>query len=209
MHSAYVSGLTLKQVGAPHGMSPQSVGVLFHMNSMLVRRRGEVKTRPTIAETTDDSHLVAFKSEWDKLDTTVKGTVSENYVKNRLSELGFDVWEPVTQNHRTDLIIIEHSALIRIQVKSATYDPRGRRFRACLSRHRRSGEYCEYSNSDVDFFIIHCAGMPRLEFYVIPTEAAKKPSINLLPHRNKFTHFSDFTWEAYRNAFHLLKVRNK
>jgi len=203
MHAKYSGGLTLSQVGQEIGISQQSLSVLFHKRGLKVRARMELRTRKTIGETVDDSELVKFKDKWDMLESTVKGTIAENYVKNKLSELGFDVWEPVSQNHRTDMIIMCRKKIIRIQVKCATYDVARKRFRANLSRHRRSGDYSPYRVEDVDFFLVYCAGLPSMEFYVVPAELAKQLSINLLPHREKFLKLA-FSWEKFRNAFHLL-----
>lgn len=122
------------------------------------------------------------------VDTTVKGTIAEGYVKVKLAELGFDVWEPVAQNHKTDLVILTERRVIKIQVKAAGYDLPSKAFRANLTRHRRGG------------------GLPTMEFYVIPASLADgNATPRLFPHREKALSFGDFSWETYRNAFDLLK----
>lgn len=205
LYSTYRSGSTLAETGAPIGMSPQTIARLFKKRGLPVRRRGEIPRR-AVAKT-DDSLLVEFKRKWGSLESTAKGTIAEGYVKNRLAELGFDVWEPVTQNHQTDLIILLASRVVRVQVKAATYDTKRKRFRANLSRRRRGGGASRYDPGAVDFFIVYCAGLQQMEFYVIPASLQlKSPTAALLPHRQRFANFSTFTWESYRNAFHLIKA---
>jgi len=154
----------------------------------------------------DDSGLLEFKAKWDLLDSTVKGTIAETHVKNRLSELGFDVWEPFCQNHKTDLFILHGRSILRIQVKSATYDRQTKAFRANVTRHRRSGKVTLYTVEDVDFFVIYCGGLEALQFYVVPSRLViGRTDLKLYPHREKGKLLGSVEWERFRNTFDQLR----
>jgi hypothetical protein len=136
----------------------------------------------------------------------VKGTVAETYVKNRLSEVGFDVWEPFCQNHKTDIFVLHANAIRRIQVKSATYDRKTKAFRANVTRHRRREKMMPYALEDVDFFIIYCGGLGVLTFYVVPASIViARSDLKLYPHRPKGVFLGGPDWEKYRDAFALLR----
>lgn len=204
MHGYYLDGHTLEDTATHFQMG---YGYLYSQFKRRDWLRGKnVRVTPRPVQSFDDGTLRAFKAEWDKLDSTVKGTIAENYVKVRLSELGFDVWEPVTQNHKTDVVILVDHRVIKIQVKAATYDTASKSFRTNLTRHRRMGGHPNYSDTDVDFFIVYCGGLPALTFYVIPAAATNDNATpRLFPHREKAVTFSDVSFEDYRNAFALLK----
>lgn len=176
---------TIKKVVVAHGLT----------------RKKPRKVAPT--SEINDAELLAFKAIWDKLDSTVKGTISENYAKTRLSELGFDVWEPVCQNHKTDLILLSKQDIKRLQAKSGTYDPKTKCFRVNFSRRRRGGKRSEYDPDSVDFFIVHCAGIAK-SLYVIPAISVKNKSPRLFPHRPKLLAYCDTEMEQYLDAFRLL-----
>ena len=172
----------------------------------VVDRLGLTREKPRKPKPTsqmDDSELVNFKAGWDKLDSTVKGTISESYAKTRLSELGFDVWEPVCQNHKTDLLIVGKSGIRKLQVKSGTYDLPTKCFRVNFNRRRRGGKRADYDLEDVDFFIVHCAGIHG-PLYIIPATAIKNRSPRLFPHRAKLLEYRDTEMEQYLDAFDLI-----
>lgn len=162
--------------------------------------------RPTLE--IDDSSLRDFKKSWDTLDSTVKGSISEGYVKTKLAERGFDVWEPCSQNHRTDLIVMAGSAINRIQVKTGTYSLSTKCYQVNFSRHRRGGKRSDYESADVDFFVVYCAGLPRVDLYIIPaTEInGKNRCPRLFPHRRKLLEYADSgpSMERFLNAFEVL-----
>lgn len=203
----YSDGHTLEETAQEHGLS---YGYLYKKFKEMewLRGRGH-RVNPGIAQGFDDSDLLKFKGEWDKLDSTTKGSIAENYVKIKLMELGFDVWEPAVQNHKTDLIILFDRNILKIQVKSATYDIKIKSFRGNLMRHRRgSGQRLDYSVDDVDFFIFYCGGLLGLEFYIVPMDIIRKIKNALFyPHRRKslMIHPDSVPLEVYRNAFHLLR----
>ena len=89
-------------------------------------------------------------------------------------------------NHKVDLGILSNGRLIRIQVKSASYDKVYKKFRPQLQTRDKEGKHINYKDMDIDFFIIQCAGLP--EFYVVPAAfGIKKYSANLFPNREGLT----------------------
>lgn len=203
MRAHYLDGRTIEQAAAHFQVG---YGYLYKEFSRRgwVRGRG-TRVKPTVLSTYDDGALTEFKAQWDRLDSTVKGSISEGFVKVRLASIGLDVWEPATQNHRTDLLVLFGRRVLKLQVKSATYDVPTKSFRANLTRHRRAGGRPAYDGEDVDFFLVYCAGLPSVEVYVIPASVVTGNSTpRLFPHREMAFKLREFSWEAYRNAFHLL-----
>ncbi len=195
----YRSGETFKAIRLKTGWSFTTIGKIA--SALQLSREKPRKPAPTAS--IDDANLIRFKTQWDKLDSTVKGTISENYAKTRLSELGFDVWEPACQNHRTDLIVLGRNGVKRLQVKSGTYDLSTKCFRVNFDRHRRNGVRSGYDPGDVDFFIVHCAGLVG-PLYVIPASAVTNRSPRLFPHRSKLLVYRETEMERFLDAFSLI-----
>lgn len=152
----------------------------------------------------DDQEIIQKKEEWDRLDPKTKGAISESYTKAKLSELGFDVWIPYMNNHKADIGIIANDMLVRIQVKTASYDPRTKRFRAMLQTRDRGKRHIKYKAGDIDFFIVYCPHVHQ--FYVIPSKIGiENHSVNMTPHREKAIKTSHNDWELYKNAFSLIQ----
>lgn len=203
MQAYYVDGHTLEQAGQQFGVPYSFLYRTFSTRGWL---RGPGKrVKPTVLSKYDDEALVEFKRGWDRLDSTVKGSISEGFVKVKLASLAFDVWEPATQNHRTDLLVLFGRRVLKLQVKSASYDPPTKSFRTNLTRHRRGGSHPNYVEEDADFFLVYCAGLPSVEMYVIPSSVVNGNSTpRLFPHREPAFTFREISWESYRNAFHQL-----
>lgn len=123
----YKFGHSLSEVSEKAALSVTTVQKILKAAGINSRKCGIAPGIGAVQEW-DDTSILDFKHNWDPLDSTVKGTVSETHVKIRLIELGFDVWEPYTQNHRTDLIAIKDRVISKIQVKSATYDAKTKSF---------------------------------------------------------------------------------
>jgi len=201
----YRSGLRLQDVAERTGFCIATVKKFMELNGCVARQRGKLKGSGRVRDF-DDEELIKFKASWDKLPSTMKGTIAETYAKNRLAELGFDMWEPFGQNHVTDLIILRGNKLHRIQVKSATYDKKTKAFRANVTRHRRGGKMTSYTLDDVDFFVIYCGGLETLQFYIVPAnKVIGRTDLKLYPHRPKgLMGERSVDWIDYNNAFHLL-----
>lgn len=201
----YVSGLRLVDVARETGFCVSTVTKFMRLIGCASRPKGKKKGQGPVRQF-DDASLVDFKARWDRLDSTVKGSISETHVKVKLSEIGFDVWEPFCQNHRTDMIIFSGQKSVRIQVKSATYDVKTKAFRANVTRHRRTAETRgDYSLADVDFFMIYCGGLDTRQFYVVPAQLViGRSDMKLYPHRAKEPMKEGPAWEEYLNKFDLL-----
>lgn len=199
----YLSGMTVADVAKDTAFCVSTVAKVLSKHAIKKRARGSRRHKPTSA--IDDTALLEFKVKWDRLDSTVKGTICENYAKTRLSEEGFDVWEPSCQNHRTDLVLLSGNGLKRIQVKAGTYDIKTKCFRANFSRHRRGGKRTDYNPEDVDFFIVYCAGLPSVQLYIIPARKIKNRCPRLFPNRPRILSYKGKeTLEQFLNAFSLL-----
>lgn len=205
MRAYYLDGHTLEQTGQQFEVPYNFLWRVFSREGWIRPPGPGNRVKPTTLSRCDDGALLTFKQEWDRLDSTVKGSIAEGYVKVKLASLGFDVWEPATQNHRTDLLALFGRRVLKLQVKSAGYDAATKSFRTNLTRHRRAGGHPNYVEDDVDFFLVYCASLPALEVYVIPVAVVSGNSTpRLFPHRDMAFKIRKISWEAYRNAFHLL-----
>lgn len=209
----YQSGLKLDEVATQAKVCVTTVTKVLNLHLIPRRKKGKVPGHGPVRDL-DSSRLETFKAQWDKLDSTVKGTIAETHVKIKLSELGFDVWEPFCQNHKTDLFILCGHSILRIQVKSATYDLKTKAFRANVTRHRRGADHlgrrsvASYTPEDVDFFIIYCGGLATREFYVTPAKLViGRTDMKIYPHRLKGVFAGGPEWERFRNAFNLLEPK--
>lgn len=204
MYQLYCEGMTLREIAKQFGISAQAVHKAFRRRGWDTRIRPITRDKESKVQEWDDTTLLKFKTEWDQLDSKVKGVVVENYVANKLAELGFDVWKPMMNNHTADLGVWLSGRLIRIQVKAATYDPVTKRFRCSLQTRDKHGKHICYQPTSVDFFIVFCPGV--MAFYVIPaTIGCKEHSLNLYPHRGRFKEATSYIWERYKDAFDLLR----
>jgi hypothetical protein len=145
------------------------------------------------------------RSRYNTLDSLTKGTLNELAVVSALMERGFNVFRPLTINHKTDLVVLHGRRLLRLQVKASIYDSKTNRYRVPLrSRAINKGIRTTYKNEDLDFFIITCPGVDEL--YVIPYSVGVKTEFaNLYPARTKQQHVGvDF--EQFRDRFDLLEA---
>ena len=150
----------------------------------------------------DDKSLVDGQDSFLKMDTKLIGSITEDQVKIKLSFLGFDVFAPYMNNHKTDIAVAEGRRICRIQVKSATYDKENKRFRSILRTKDRTGHFIGYSMADVDFFVVKCNGIE--EYYVVPFKVGDAHhSLNLYPQRLKMR-CKGVDFEPFRNAWHLI-----
>lgn len=138
----------------------------------------------------------------DRIEPIVSGTATELIVKAKLLTLGFDVWAPVMDRHRSDLAVLVGARLIRIQTKTAGFDQKSQRYRAGLFS-KRKGIFVRYDDSEFEFFIVKCAGIE--EYYVIPSSVGNKVGyVNLYPHREALMGRRS-TYEQYRNQFDVFR----
>ena len=97
----------------------------------------------------DDSELSDNQDVFKKIDSKTVGTINEDEVKIKLATLGYDVFLPYMNNHKTDLVVIHKDKVCKLQVKSASYEQSNRRFRAQLRTKDKSNSFVSYSESDV------------------------------------------------------------
>ena len=153
-----------------------------------------------------NKELAAIKASMAQVDSKMKGTIAESYVAARLAELGFDVWFPYMNNHKTDLAVCRDGQLVRIQVKSAGFDLQSDRFRSVLTTRDKRGKHIKYKSSNQDFFIVKCDGI--WVFYVVPSRVGvEHHSLNFYPHRKR-AFLRSFDAEIYRDGFELIKNFN-
>lgn len=149
------------------------------------------------------TELIDAKAALSGIDSKMKGSIAESYVALRLAEMGFDIWTPYMNNHKADLAVLVGDRLVRIQVKTATFDLRRERFRVMLTTRDRNGKHINYKPESQDFFIIKPESV--FVFYVIPSDVGiAHNSINLYPHRARVFP-KEFNAEIYKDAFHLLR----
>jgi len=153
-----------------------------------------------------NTKCISDKKRLKNIDSKMKGSIAESFIAARLSELGFDVWIPYMNNHKSDMAICVGNRFIKIQAKSAGFDVVSDRFRVMLTTKDKHKKHIKYEIDTQDFFIIKCEGL--WEFYIVPSEIGiKHHSLNFYPHRNRLF-CKGFDAEIYRNAFELIKKYN-
>lgn len=143
--------------------------------------------------------------KYSKVPSITKGKIAEDLSSIKLLKNGFDVFVPYTPNHQTDLIVVKHSKVAKLQVKSCIWDHKTQRFRVPLERKSaRTNERKFYDKNDIDFFILYCLGIDAI--YIVPFEICKSyKSANLYPHRPKLILDGKFDWEQFRDSYILLE----
>ena len=103
------------------------------------------------------------------MDTKLKADIAESAVTTELLKKGFKVLKPVGDRLPYDLAIDVYNKLIRIQVKSAWFDPKtncyvvdSRRTKTNRKRMRRD----RYDSGDFDFALIYLSDVHV--FYIMP-----------------------------------------
>lgn len=207
MYDLYLAGETMEELASKFGITKQAVSKGFKVRGYATRDSSWPRRRGSMLSKIDDDFLVKHKERWDTLDSRVKGTIAESHIKSRLAEAGFDVWLPYANNHKADMGVYLSGQLIRIQVKSATYDPPTKRFRTMLQTHDKQHNHIAYDLADVDFFIVSCPGIA--DVYIIPAAiGCEHHAVNMLPHRDRLYRGTGVNWEIYKNAFGLLRETN-
>lgn len=86
-----------------------------------------------------------------------RGTVAQQHIKLRLIEAGYDVFEPIREDCRVDLVVDLDGELARVQVKSGHYRDGKVKFktRSCMT-HKSHGTDGENYKGVVDHFAVYC-----------------------------------------------------
>jgi len=137
-----------------------------------------------------------------RLATTCKrqGELSELAFVHKAASQGFGVARPYGDNERYDFIVDSGQRLWRVQVKS-TASLRHGMYRIAAIRHL-CGQTVTYQASEVDFLAAHV--IPEDAWFVLPIRAigtrtvlTLSPSASVPPRPR--------LWDAYREAWHLLR----
>lgn len=207
MYDLYLAGETMEELADKFGITKQAVSKGFKVRGYVTRDSSWPRKRESVLSQTDDDFLVKHKERWAALDSKVKGTIAESHIKSRLAEAEFDVWLPYANNHKADMGIYQSGQLVRIQVKSATYDLPTKRFRTMLQTRDKQRNHIAYALADIDFFIVFCPGIA--DIYIIPAAiGCKHCAVNMLPHRDRIYRGTGVDWETYKNAFGLFREAN-
>jgi hypothetical protein len=96
------------------------------------------------------------------LSTNQKGAIAETAIIHAAVKLGVDVYRPVVEGGRYDLIFDLGTQLARVQCKTAAL--RGRVISiSCYSARRCAGGFVKrvYTSSEIDALAAHCADLDR------------------------------------------------
>ena len=130
---------------------------------------------------------------WEKSHRS--GRAGELVVGGRLVELGFDLYWPVNDRPSIDVISVwKDSVVNRVQVKTKS-----------LPRDTQLSQEVRVGGTDVkkyDFLIAYL--VTQTAFYVLPADQIKSKT-NILFYPNGKTTKIENDYEAYRDAWHLLK----
>ncbi|MBI5145533.1 MAG: endonuclease [Candidatus Omnitrophica bacterium] len=106
------------------------------------------------------------------MDTKLKADIAESAVITELLKRGFKVLKPTGDRLPYDLALDLHGKLIRIQVKSAWFNPKTKSYGVDVRRtktNRRRMLRDRYGKDDFDFAILYVE--PLYVFYVMPISA--------------------------------------
>lgn len=85
-----------------------------------------------------------------KLGSVITGCLSETLVAVKLTTLGFSVWTPFIERQRSDLAIFHEGRFMRVQVKTAGYDIKSKRFRVSLTTKDGKRRHVPYATNDLN-----------------------------------------------------------
>jgi hypothetical protein len=109
------------------------------------------------------------------MDTKLKADIAESAVITELLKRGFKVLKPMGDRLPYDLAADLNNKLIRIQVKSAWFNPKTRYFGVDVRRtktNRRRMLRARYDKNDFDFAILYIDSLHV--FYVMPISVFSK-----------------------------------
>ena len=140
------------------------------------------------------------QSKYKLLDANTKGTINENNAINILLENGFSIFKPITIGHETDFLILGETQLARIQVKTAIYDEKTKRYRCPLkAKSGKDGSRSAYKEESTDFFLVICPGSKS--YYCFPLYVGLVTNFaNLYPDRIKQYQKQAHDFEDWKNS---------
>lgn len=116
-----------------------------------------------------------------KMDTNLKGTITELKCKLYFLELGYTVSTPENPD-RYDFILDTKEKLLKIQVKTSHSDGEKIMFETCSTHITRNGSSRQTYKNQIDYF---CTWFEN-ECYLIPVEecGSRLKSLRLIPTKN-------------------------
>jgi hypothetical protein len=120
------------------------------------------------------------------LTTDQKGAVAEAAIALAAIKLGVDVYRPVAEGGRFDMIFVVHERLLRIQCKWAPLCGDTVIVRTYSNRRAREGlRRRVYTEEEIDAFAAYCPDLDRCYFLPIGSFAARtQVYLRLSPTRN-------------------------
>ena len=126
-------------------------------------------------------------NEWKTIE---KGYLGDLLVEKRFIEHGFNLFKPVLENGKVDLIVEKNNVYLKIQIKTVQTS-NGSRIIPVRKISHNMGEYKikRYTKDDIDFFI--GADLENEDLYILPIEFSSKYSSaisikNCQPFKNNF-----------------------
>jgi len=126
-------------------------------------------------------------NEWKTIE---KGYLGDLLVEKRFIEHGFNLFKPVLENGKVDLIAEKNNIYLKIQIKTVQIS-NGSRIIPVRKISHNMGEYKikRYTKDDIDFFI--GADLENEDLYILPIVFSSKYSSaisikNCQPYKNNF-----------------------
>ena len=126
-------------------------------------------------------------NEWKTIE---KGYLGDLLVEKRFIEHGFNLFKPVLENGKVDLIAEKNNIYLKIQIKTVQIS-NGSRIIPVRKISHNMGEYKikRYIKDDIDFFI--GADLENEDLYILPIAFSSKYSSaisikNCQPYKNNF-----------------------
>jgi hypothetical protein len=121
------------------------------------------------------------------LTTDQKGAIAETAIAHEATTLGIEVYRPIAEGGRFDMIFLLGDKLVRVQCKWAPLLGDVITVRTCSSRRAREGiRKRAYTPEEIDAYAAHCSALGRS--YYLPIEVfpnQREIRLRLASARNK------------------------
>ena len=116
----------------------------------------------------------------EELSSTAKGAIAESMITAEAVRLGIDVYRPVTEGGRADLVFDFGDRLARVQCKWGRLVGDVIVVRTATCRHSPTRGYVKttYAEDEIDAFGVYCGELNRC-YYVPITDRAGKTDLHL------------------------------
>src|SRR5687767_3720142 len=103
------------------------------------------------------------------LTTDQKGAIAATAIVHEATKLGIEVYRPIAEGGRFDMIFLLDERLVRVQCKWAPLPGDVITVRTCSSRRAREGiRKRSYTAEEIDAYAAHCLALGRC--YYLPIE---------------------------------------